>query len=437
MTGIKKSLWTVLSIMLVAALALAGCGSNGSNAGSGKGAGTGTNSDGRNNAEEPAKQETITMMTTGWWTTAAPEEYGKKIEEATGVKVNFVLAPTNPDDMVAKKTTILSSGDDTVDILFTNDELITAFSRAGYLEPLQNDVMTPEVAGQFSEQYLKDIATYEGQIYSVPSFLEVLALWVNQELFNKAGLKPPTNQDEFLAAAKALTKDGVYGYGGSWEKSYVFNEIGTFINLFGGDYFDWTNPKTQQALQFLYDMANKDKVTPLAQLADIYDPMIQKFIDGKYGMIYMYSGAIPTFEKAGKFGPGKLEMVPIPTFETDDMFMASWHYVLSKASKKKEASKKVLQYLASKEGQLAYSELSSRLPARLDIINDPNFKGVGVDYIRGYIANSTLRGRPLVPQTMEFVNGIGSIFQKYVSDENDLSKTVELAQKEIERLAKR
>lgn len=386
-------------------------------------------------AEGKVEGETVTLMTNDS-TKASWTEYQKKIEEATGVKLNIIVTPTNPDDMVAKMTTILSSGDNTIDLLHVNDELITAFSRAGYLEPLEKEVMTPDIVKNFSEQYIKDIPTYKESIFSVPSYLEILAFWVNNEILKKTGLDVPKTKEEFMEYAKVATGDGVYGYGGSWEKSYVFNEIGTFVNLFGGDYFDWTNPKTKEALQFMYNLAHKEKATPLSQLADTYDPMNQKFIDGKYGMLFMYTGAIPTFEEAGKFSSEQLNIEPMPTFATNDAFIASWHYVLNKSSEKKAASKKVLQYIASPDGQLAYSEMSGRLPARLDVINDPNFTSQGLESVKEYINSSTLRGRPLVPQAMEFVNGIGAIFQKYISDEISLDEAVEQAQKEIDRLAK-
>nr|WP_275983919.1 extracellular solute-binding protein [Paenibacillus hamazuiensis] len=361
--------------------------------------------------------------------------FRNKVRDATGVTLNVVATPSNPDDMVAKMTTLLSSGDNSVDIMHINDELITAFSRAGYLEPLEKEIMTPDVVKNYSQQYVKDMIMFKGSIFSVPSYLEVLAFWVNHEMLKQAGVDVPRTKDEFLAFAKAVTKNGVFGYGGAWEKSYVFNEIGTFVNLFGGDYYDWSNPKTQEALRFMHDLVHKEKVTPISQLADIYDPMLQKFIDGKYGMLFMYTGAIPTLQRAGKYGPDKLDIVPMPNFGTNDAFMASWHYVLNKSSGKKEAAGKVLAYLASKEGQLANSEMSGRLAARLDVIDDPGYKGLGVEKVRDYIKHSNLRGRPMVPQSMEYINGIGAIFQKYVSDEITLDEAVIKAKKETARLA--
>lgn len=119
------------------------------------------------------KNRIITIMTKDSVLTEWPA-YQKKVEEVTGVNIKVVAAPTNPDDMVAKMTTILSSGDHSIDILHVNDELITAFSRAGYLEPLEKDVMTSDIVKNYSQQYVKDMITYRDSIFSVPSYLDVL-----------------------------------------------------------------------------------------------------------------------------------------------------------------------------------------------------------------------------------------------------------------------
>lgn len=56
-------------------------------------------------------------------------------------------------------------------------------------------------------------------------------------------------------------KDGLYPYGGAWEKTYVNNEIGAFISLFGGDYYNWENSRTKEAAGFLYQIAAKGQTS--------------------------------------------------------------------------------------------------------------------------------------------------------------------------------
>ena len=69
-------------------------------------------------------------------------------------------------------------------------------------------------------------------------------------MFADAGLKYPTNKDEFIEAAKKLTKDGVYRYGASWSKGgQLFNDAIRWTYAFGGDYLNWEDPNTKAAFQ--------------------------------------------------------------------------------------------------------------------------------------------------------------------------------------------
>lgn len=387
-------------------------------------------------AKTPSKSSNqITLMTIDTTFGQQFKDYIAKAEAATGVKINVVACPTDPNDRQAKITTILSSGDDSVDIISVNDEMISSFKHTGFLEPLQKDVMTVNTVKYFPKEYVKDMLTVGNNIYSVPMYMEILVMWANQKLLDKVGMKAPTNQEEFTKFVKAVTGNGVYGYGGAWEKTYVFNEIGSFVNLFGGNYFDWTNPNSRAAVKFLHDMA-KEGVTPKAQLADIYDPMMQKFFDEKYGIILMYTGGMQTFLDSGKYGPNGLHIIPMPKFRTSSAYMATWQYVLNKASVNKSAAKKFLRYAATSQGERDYFAMSKRIPARSDVLNDPNFKADGLNDIQQYIAHTTLRGRPMVPQTMEFISSMGSLFQQYVSDEITLDQFCQKAQKEVKKYKK-
>ena len=87
---------------------------------------------------------------------------------------------------------------------------------------------------------------------------------------------------------EAASGDGRYGYGGSWEKTYAYNEIAQFVNMFGGDYFDWTKAENKEAIQFMKDMVDNNQ-TPIDQIADKYEQMNPKINDGKIGSFFMNS----------------------------------------------------------------------------------------------------------------------------------------------------
>ena len=184
----------------------------------------------------------------------------------------------------------------------------------------------------------------------------------------------------------------------------------------------------------MYDMM-KDGETPLAQMADQYDPMMQKFFDGDYASIFMYVGSIQTFVNSGKFGPDKQHIAPMPTFENKTAYMSTWGYVLNSASKNKAAAQKFLEYAASEQGELDYTAMSSRLPARSDVLNSEELATMnlsGLDDIKEYVNETELLARPMAPQAMEFISEMGSLFQQYVSDEMSLEEFCEKAQNSVD-----
>ena len=94
-----------------------------------------------------------------------------------------------------------------------------------------------------------------------------------------------------------------------------------------------------------------------------------------------------------------------------------WQYVLNAASPNKEAAKVFLSWAASLEGQEAYGRTFSRLPARTDVVDDPDFTVPGMEQLKSYLKTTTLVPRPLPVNSMEYINDVGALFQKYVSDE--------------------
>ena len=95
----------------------------------------------------------ITIMTNDttneWW-----PELEALIEAGSGVQIEAVTSPSNPDDRVAKFTTILASGDSSVDLININDEMITQYMAAGFLAPLEEDVMKADVAQNFDQNFM-------------------------------------------------------------------------------------------------------------------------------------------------------------------------------------------------------------------------------------------------------------------------------------------
>ena len=423
--GIMKKTVSILLTTALAAGMLAGCGGNSSDT---KGEGS--------SAKKGDYDLTLYSINT---TDPDFNDWLKNVEDATGLKINAIAAPTDSDTRQQKITTILSTGDSSVDIIEINDEMSASFKNSGWLEGLNDTVMTEDIRSEFPQGYLEDMITdKDGNIIGVPGYSGYLAFWVNQEIMDEVGIASIDTKEDFVKYMEAVSGDGRYGYGGSWEKTYVFNEIAQFVNMFGGDYFDWTNPANKEAIQFLHDMVQNGQ-TPIDQIADKYEQMNPKANDGKYGSWFMW-GLGTDYEKADMLGADKIHMAMVPDFSGKGeraIFTDSWSYVLNKASENKKAAVKFLEYMADEGGMEASYKAFDRYPARADVAEKvvPDTDPAKEMYSR-YAEECNVAGRPMLPQTMEFITDMGTIYQSCMKDEITVDDFCKKAQELVDKYSK-
>lgn len=378
-------------------------------------------------AEETAPRNTITIMHID----AGNKHFTEFIEQAEqelDIQIEILEYPINADSRHARVSSLLAAGSPLVDIFSINDEMVSEFKYAGYLEPLQADVMNAETAAAFPQEYLQTMTMADGELYSVPFMMEFLALWVNEAFMAEARLNDVQSREGFQAFLSHDWGDGRYAYGGAWEKSYAYNEIGEFINLYGGDMYDWSNPRTREALSLMKDLIQKG-FAPQDQLLDQYEQVNQKFIDGTYGMVFMYSGTISTYVEAGVYGDDKIHLAGFPALGGNSTYMATWQYVLNKASQHKDAAKRFLSYAAGREGARRYAETMNRMPARSDLIWEGELAVTGFSQFRQHMQKTHLSARPLPQHSMSYISDLGELFQSYIMDDMDLDTFCEQAQK--------
>ena len=167
--------------------------------------------------------------------------------------------------------------------------------------------------------------------------------------------------------------------------------------------------------------------TPIDQITDQYEQLEQKFMEGTYASIFVYSG-MDMFIRAGVYEEDHIQLAPLPRFKENVTNIATWQYVLNKSSSNKEAAIRFLQYAASREGSIAYAEYMNRLPARLDIIREEELDIPGFEQLREYVENTELKERPFSRNTMEDITSMGNLFQRYILEEISLEEFCDGAQ---------
>jgi multiple sugar transport system substrate-binding protein len=267
------------------------------------------------------------------------DSFISQAEKDLGIEIHIEKCPANADNRQAKIATLLTSGDDSVDLITVNDEMISEFKHKGFLLPLEDTVMTEETAANFLQEYLKEICMSDGHIFSVPFRMDIMAFWVNQELLDQAGLDRLSCLSDLEILQKKLQNTGKYAYGDAWEISYIYNSISEYVDFFGGDYTDWTDPKTREAAEYMKRMLDTGMISE-ENLIDQHE-LNEKFINGQYGCMFMYTGVLSTFQNAGVYGKDKIHMAPFPEFDEKVTNIATWQYVLNKVKLAKRDTKGV------------------------------------------------------------------------------------------------
>lgn len=246
---------------------------------------------------------------------------------------------------------------------------------------------------QFVEVAYKDLV-FENQIYAIPLYIDTLAVFYNKDMFNTAAItKPPKDWEDFSKDTELLTKldssGNIIQAGAAMGTSKNINRSTDILSaLFLQNGTKMTNASNtsatftrsvsavrvgENALEYYVDFANSKKSVYTWNDSQHYS--IDAFIEGKVAMMLNYSHQIPVIR--GRFERLNFSVAPLPQFsELDAKNYANYFAVgVSNQSKNKAAAWRFLNFLASKDGSLAYLNKTNRPSARRDVIdlqrNDP------------------------------------------------------------------
>lgn len=343
------------------------------------------------------------------------QNYIHEAEEKLGIKIQLLVPDKDANNRMAQFSTQLSTGDNSVDVYTLNDEMLCEFKENGYLAPLPEDLIDARILASYPQEYLQEICTYEDSLYAIPFYMDIYMLWVNQAELERTGLKEISTLDDFNTFLESASQEGIYGYGGAWEKTYSYNDIFEFINLFGGDCRNWNDENTKKALIYLHDMVEQHYASEV-QLIDRYDQTMQKIIDGKIGSTFLYSGSIYQATKLDAYSSEKVHVQMLPDFGSKRTNVAAWSYVVNNASENKELAYTFLRYVAGDEGAVSYSNTMHRLPARLDVLQQ-NLDVPDIEIMQRYAKECTLTLRTFTDHPMDGIETIGKKFTSYITNE--------------------
>lgn len=302
---------------------------------------------------------------------------------APDVKVEFTPVGKQKDHMT--KLTTGFSGGDPPDLFLINFRRFGQFADKNVLEPLG-----PRMAerGRLKEADLYEQTTeafrYNGTMMCVPQNVSSLVVYYNRTLFEKAGVPLPKadwNWEDFLSAAKALTKDtdgdgqiDVYGLG--FEPTLI--RVAPFVWQAGGGIVDDVHrptrftldePQAREALDFIRSWYGTHKVVPpLAENKS--EDHESRFARGGLGMILQsrrYTATLRTVQNLD------WDVAPLPSNKQTATVLHADAYCLAKSSPLKEAAYRFIEFALSAEGATIIAKSGRTVPALRSVAESPAF----------------------------------------------------------------
>lgn len=267
-----------------------------------------------------------------------------------------------------------------------------------------------------------DYNKYNGKVVSMPFNNSTPMLYYNKDLFTAAGLdpnKPPTNWDELVTAAKALTKDtnndgkpDQWGFNTHtdthWYLSAMIMQNGGKILSDDGKKVIYNSPEGIEALQFWGDLVTKHKVMPANQHAQAG----ADFTAGKLGMIMRSSSFLATVEKDAKFKVG-VAILPGKKVKSVPIGGASM-LVFKTTPERQKAAWEFVQWMTNADNSLDLFINTNYVPIRKSVASLPA--------VKDYVAKSP-NSAVLINQ-LEFASAI-PVFSELGNSDEQLRKAIE------------
>jgi multiple sugar transport system substrate-binding protein len=309
------------------------------------------------------------------------EEYNNSQKHVT-VQYQQLPTPSQSTEVHQQLVQSLSQRDGSIDV-YTGDIIwISEFAGAGWSAPL-NDYFGSSVQAQYFPGVI-DACTYGGAMHALPWYLDAGMLYYRKDLLDAAGIAPPSSWSELAAGAQKLVKAGKVADGFNWQakqEEVLVCDLVEFIGSNGGSILapdgktvTIAEPKAVEAVQFMYDTFNADKITPKAVLSWDEVPSELPFLGGKAAFLRNWSFVWSDAQnKSSSSVVGKVAVTKLPAFPGGQSAacLGGYQFGMNASSTKKSAAVDFLTWMSSPATQLKWATQLGLAPSRPSVYDEP------------------------------------------------------------------
>ena len=299
----------------------------------------------------------------------------------------------------AKLSTAFASGGYTWDVVYLWRAWVEQFRK--YLTPLDQLGFTPDTSDMLPVS-LKQIKATDNKFYGLPSNVYTYVLYANKTMLSAAGIQFPTTYEDFVSAARAMTKGGNFGYVDGWAPGYLFPKFCVWLHLNGGSLYgdpgvgervNFDSPEAKQATAdmkaLLPSMPHEVVTSPWG----IYDVEAKKvFFSGKAAMLIdyqhiWYEGVDPS---VSTINAGNLQVGIIPGksggSKSGGQYVGEC-FAIPKTAQNKERALTLLKYFSNAKDQLGLLTQRTQLH-QFDPAGEDGFPAYKSDYTSGSLSGA-------------------------------------------------
>lgn len=219
-----------------------------------------------------------------------------------------------------------------------------------------------------------------GKLYGLPIAVSNPVLYINREMFTKAGLnpdKPPLTFDELRATAKKLTKGDNFGVyfdykiTGNWLFQAMVESFGGDMVAKDGKRVAFDGPAGVRVAKYWTDLVVTDKSMPLVDAKQSQ----QAFTAGKIGMYVTTTASLRGFQSAASFAVGTAKFPLDGTNPRRIPGGGNNGFIIKSTPEREAAAWDFLKFVVSKEGTTAVAQGMGYMATRKSAVKTPELMG--------------------------------------------------------------
>jgi len=317
-----------------------------------------------------------------------------------GTRVRVEEAPPSAGAFHALLVTKLRAQDPTLDAFRIDVVWPAELPAAGYLEPL--DALFPESERRRFFPAAVDAALIGANAMAVPFNVDGGALYYRTDLLAEQGFEPPGTWEELERQARAVRArhPDVVGYTGQfYQYEGLVCSMLEFVASNGGRLERGgrpeLDPRADAAVAWVRDRL-VGGIAPRAVLSERESESREVFTQGHavFHRNWPETWKIANDPSRSTIA-GRVGLAPLPGFEGGRSVSAlgGWQLAIAAHSRRKDAARELVRFLSSFETQKRLTLETSSVPARAEVLEDPEVLAAfpHLERLRGILASAVTR----------------------------------------------